>query len=87
MARGRRTEPSSRLATAQVFWPFVRDVGATMMGAFILIDQTVIAKSAQTILVVAGMALLGVPASGLAQRLLQRYVDQDPLPPQKGGKE
>jgi hypothetical protein len=47
-----------------------------VIGAFILIDQTIVAAAAQTVLVVAGVALLGVPASGLAQRILARYLEE-----------
>lgn len=47
------------------------------MGAFILVEQTVFETKAQTILVVAALALLGVPASGVAQRVLAKYIDTE----------
>lgn len=75
--RRRRSPPSRRPSVLEQQWPFVRDVGATLIGAFILVEQTIFTAKAQTVLVVAGLALLGVPASGVAQRILARYLDAE----------
>lgn len=55
----------------QIWWPKLRDVGGFTLGSFILVWQTVYETSAQIVLVVAGIALLGVPASAKASRWLE----------------
>lgn len=72
------------------YWPLIRDIGAFFLGAFILVDQTVVAKTAQTILVVIAFACLGITGSGIAQRWLRSKYDDvasggQSGPPAQGG--
>jgi drug/metabolite transporter (DMT)-like permease len=51
-------------------WPLYRDIGAFLIGAFMLIWQTVFEENAQDILAIVGFAALGIAGSGVAQRFL-----------------
>lgn len=66
-----RTPPPLAPAVPTVlerYWPPVRDIGAFLVGSFILIWETVAESQAQPWLVAAGFAALGVAGSGVLQR-------------------
>lgn len=54
-----------------IFWGAVRDVTSLAVGVWILLFRT----DASTTLQVIGLACLGVTASGVAQRLLERVLN------------
>ncbi len=56
------------------WWPIVRDAGAFLLGAFMLVWQTVYEENAQDILVLTGFAALGIAVSGVARRLIEQRV-------------
>ena len=58
------------------WWPPVRDIGAFLLGTFILIHQEVWRASAQPWLVAAGLACLGITGSGAIQRYLLSKLDK-----------
>lgn len=58
-------------------WPLYRDIGAFVLGSFMLIWQTVFEENAQAILVLTGFGALGIAGSGVAQRILaQRFLEE-----------
>lgn len=57
-------------------WSIARDAFALVVGAFMLIWETVFAKQAQSILVVAGVAALGITGTGIAQRALRSLLTE-----------
>lgn len=56
-------------------WPVYRDIGAFVLGTFMLVWQTVFEENAQEILVLTGFASLGIAGSGVAQRFLRTKLD------------
>lgn len=56
--------------------PKVKELIAFVIGTTIVLHQTIFAKQAQTILVVAGLALMGVLGSGVAQRALKKLIEE-----------
>ena len=61
----------------RLWWlPEVKEALAFVLGTFILIHQTAFASQVEVVLVVAGVALLGVLGSGVAQRALRRLIDE-----------
>lgn len=52
-------------------WPFVRDTLAFILGAFILLWQTVQREESDVTLVVVAFACLGITGSGIAQRVIE----------------
>lgn len=60
----------------RLWWlPEAKEALAFLAGLGILFHQTVLAKAAQTILVVAAVAMMGVLGSGVAQRALKRVLE------------
>ena len=63
--------------TRRLWWlPEAKETLAFLAGLGILFHQTAIAPTAQTILVVAAVAMMGVLGSGVAQRALKRLLDE-----------
>ena len=60
-------------------WPLIRDVGAAILGAGMLISMTaanlVFGREVSIILAVIAFACLGVTGSGIAQRWLQKKIE------------
>jgi hypothetical protein len=60
-------------------WPLIRDVGAFLVGSFILLEQTLqpvlFGVESNTIAFVIGFACLGITGSGIAQRWLSKKLD------------
>lgn len=54
----------------------MKELLAFGIGATIVLHQTFLAQAAQTILVVAGIALMGVLGSGVAQRALRKLIEE-----------
>ena len=69
---------TSRQPTERRLWwlPDVKEALAFVIGAFMLIHQTVYASRVEVILVVAGVALMGVLGSGVAQRALRKLIEE-----------
>lgn len=66
---------TDRVTVAERLWPLLRDIGAFLIGSFMLIQQTLLQGRGQPpseLLVIVGVALLGVTGSGIAQRLLEK---------------
>lgn len=62
----------------RLWWlPELKEALAFVLGSFILIYQTVFASRVEVILVVAGVALMGVLGSGVAQRALKRLIEDE----------
>jgi hypothetical protein len=60
----------------RLWWlPEVKESLAFLAGLGILFHQTAIAPAAQTILVVAAVAMMGVLGSGVAQRALRKVLE------------
>lgn len=68
----RRRASSSRLSTAQAWWPLLREIATCGLGVFILVWQTTLEQEPQAYLVAAGCALVGVPVVGALQRAVQK---------------
>jgi hypothetical protein len=56
--------------------PQLKELIAFIVGTGMVVHQTVFAPKAQTILVVAGIALMGVLGSGVAQRALKKLIEE-----------
>lgn len=69
---GQQRRRSSRLSTAQAWWPLVREVAVCAVGVFMLLWQTTLEQSPQAYIVAAGCALVGVPVVGALQRAAQK---------------
>jgi hypothetical protein len=62
----------------KLWWlPEAKETLAFLAGLGILFHQTVLASAAQTILVVAAVAMMGVLGSGVAQRALKRVLEDE----------
>jgi len=62
----------------KLWWiPPLKEFIAFFAGLGILFHQTVVAPRAQTILVVAAVAMMGVLGSGVAQRALKKLIDEE----------
>lgn len=62
----------------RLWWlPDVKELGAFLLGSFILIYETVFAVKPEIILVVAAVAMMGVLGSGVAQRALRRLIEDE----------
>jgi hypothetical protein len=61
-------------------WPLARDIGAFLIGSFILVEQTLqpvlFGVESNTIAFVVGFACLGITGSGIAQRWLSKRMEQ-----------
>lgn len=61
------------METRPRWWQFPwREIASFILGAFILVWQTVLEQQAQALLVGAGVALIGVTTSGAIQRAVKR---------------
>lgn len=61
----------------RLWWvPELKEVGAFLIGSFILIYETVYSSHVDTILVLAGVAMMGVLGSGIAQRALRKLLEE-----------
>ena len=58
------------------WWPRVRDVGASLFGAYLLFQQTM-TESVSEVLVAVGFALLVVPVASLAQKYIRGKIEED----------
>lgn len=56
--------------------PQLKELLAFGIGSTIVLHQALLATKAQTILVVAGVALMGVLGSGVAQRALKKLIEE-----------
>lgn len=54
------------------WWPPIRDIAAGMLGLFILYHEEVTAAHGDAFKIGAGIALLGIAGSGVAERLFKR---------------
>ena len=62
----------------RLWWlPDVKELGAFLLGSFILVYETVYAPQVEIILVVAAVAMMGVLGSGVAQRALKRIIEDE----------
>lgn len=62
----------------RLWWlPDVKEALAFVLGAFILVYETVYASKVEIILVVAAVAMMGVLGSGVAQRALRKIVEDE----------
>jgi hypothetical protein len=62
----------------RLWWlPEAKEALAFILGVGILVHQTVAAAAAQTVLVVAAVAMMGVLGSGVAQRALKRILEDE----------
>lgn len=62
----------------KLWWlPEAKEALAFLAGLGILFHQTAIARTAQTILVVAAVAMMGVLGSGVAQRALKKILEDN----------
>lgn len=55
----------------------MKEALAFVLGAFILVYETVYASKVEIILVVAAVAMMGVLGSGVAQRALRKIVEDE----------
>lgn len=62
-------------AGSESAWPLARDVCSFVLGAFILLHQTVWVETAQPWLITAGYACLGLAGSGRVQRWLSQRME------------
>jgi hypothetical protein len=62
----------------KLWWiPPVKEFIAFFAGIGLLFQQAIFAPQAQTILVVAAVAMMGVLGSGVAQRALKRIIEEN----------
>lgn len=61
---GKRTGTS----TARLQFQHLHDVWVAALGTFMLVWETVVDDKAQNILIAAGLACLGIPATGVLQK-------------------
>jgi hypothetical protein len=78
------TAPQSNGSQLALRWPIYRDIGAFLIGAFMLVWQTVFEENAQDILAIIGFAALGIAGSGVAQRFILSKVAPPAPPPEEG---
>lgn len=64
------TSSPSRLQTAEAWWPLIARILTFLTGLAVLLWQTIAEPAAQTLLVGAALALLGLPVLPVVRALL-----------------
>lgn len=68
--------PTERSRTLErlfdTWWPHLRDMASALLGGYFLWHEVVLVDEADPLILTAGLVLLGITGSGIAQRVLDK---------------